>query len=410
MGFMSKLFSNRFGSKTQQPTGNYSSILPLGFLNNFNLKANAEENATYMACVRAHARHFSKVQLIPYKDKAPDKNKKDLATLLNLRPNPLMSGPQFWKTVAHDYFEGGVSLIYIEWDMTKACQIGGLWPLDVQDNQIQVEQIEGKVYLQFYIEGRKHCVKEEDLIVLRRDADSLANSWGKRDPAIKRSLDVIATTYDGLEKAIKASQFIRFLVQLPTNISNESLIKRQEEYAKVFFKGDGVAFINGGEKVTEVTSNGKWPLAPEIDSIKEDIYEYQGITPEMIKGKFKNEEWTAYYESVIEPLANEVAAELTYKLLSKGERDHGDYIKVCTDPLQIAPLNTKKGIAEVYIRMPVYVPNTVCELLGLPPIEGGDKPYQNLTYKDPNDPGEHTGSGKKPKSEDDDGEEDSDDE
>ena len=390
MGVITNWFSKVFGNKTQKPNG---AIIPLGWFDKYNESANKETNATYMSCVNANARHLSKVKFAHTLKGEHTENKKDLVRMLNLRPNRLQSASQFWKEVASSYWRDQLALIYIEWDFTKPSMIGGFWPIDI-DNVVQVSMVNGECYIDFSINGQKHYVKESQLIVLKRNADSVKGLFGKYSSPISKSLQAIQASYEGLAAAIKASQYIRFVIQAGAPVSDENMRKRQEEYAKRFLESnDGLIYVSGNEKLTEVNSNGKWPLAPELESVKNDIYEYMGCTPDICKGKFDSKNWVSYYETTIEPLVSEICEELTYKLFTTGEINAGNLIEGVTDPMTVASIPEKIQIASIYVKQPVYVPNVANKLLGLPPVKGGDDPYQNQTYKqsgksedDPDDP------------------------
>lgn len=379
MGVIANAWSKLFGKKTEKPSG---MMVPVGWLNTYNQKAEATANSTYMNCVNCNARNFSKAVYRVYKGKEPAE-RKVLERLLNLRPNPLMSGPAFWKQVGRNYWETGLSIIWIEYDFSQAMPIKGLWPISV-DSVVNVSLVNGEAYLEFSINGKKHYCKETGLIILKRNADELTGLFGKRSLPIAKSLEAIQSSYEGLAAAIKASQYIRFVIQSGSNVSDEVLKARQEEYAKRFFNStNGVIFTNGNEKLTEINSNGKWPLAPELESLKNDIYEFQGCTPEIVKGKFKSDVWNSYYETTIEPLCNEISSELTYKLFTLREIEVENVIRAITDPLQVASLSERKGIADTVVKLPLYKPNDVLRLLYMDEVDGGDEVYQNQTYKQP---------------------------
>ena len=388
MGAITNWFSKVFGARTQKPNG---MIIPMGWFNKYDENANKETNATYMSCVNANARHLSKVKFAHTLKGEPTENKKDLVRLLNLRPNKLQSAIQFWKEVGSSYWRDSIALIYIEWDFNKPSMIGGLWPIDI-DNVGQVSMVNGECYIDFTVNGQKHYVKESQLLVLKRNADNVKGLFGKYSSPISKSLQAIQASYDGLAAAIKASQYIRFVIQAGAPVSDENMKKRQEEYAKRFLESqDGLVYVSGNEKLTEISSNGKWPLAPELQTVKDDIYEFMGCTPEICKGKFDSKNWQSYYETTIEPVIEEISQELTFKLFTTGEINAGNLIEGLSDPLQVASFPERAQMASIVVKMPKYKPNTVLEILHLPKIEGGDELYQNQTYKkdgdkDENDP------------------------
>lgn len=385
MGILSSIWSRLRGEKQSDKPKN---IIPIGwFGNSFLTEADAEANATYMSAVNTHARHISKI--VPSLMQEVDdntfktvKNKKYLKYILQFKPNPIMNSPTLWKIVATDYFYGNLAICWLEWDYTNIYSpLKAIWPLNIDSNMVQVYKSKSsdQLIVSFTLNGHQYYVYEEDLLILRREVD-LNNLFEGKSKAIEQTLKTIDASYSGLEHAIKQSQFIRFIVKSATNISNDMITKRQKEYAERFYNGDGLIYIGGGDDLTEVNSNGKWPLAPELENLKNDIYEYQGITSDIIKGNFKEEQFQSYFEGTLEPFCRELSIELTTKILTKPDIDRGYQIIIKTSPLQTASLQTRIKIAEAMMGLPMVVPNNVLTLLYQAEIEGGEVPQASLNF------------------------------
>src|SRR5690606_18246363 len=89
------------------------------------------------------------------------------------------------------------------------------------------------------------------------------------------------------------------------------------------------------------------------------------------------DEWNSFYESVIEPVAMQLANEYTRKLFTRRERGHGNRIVFESISLQYASMNTKLGLERMVDRG-ALTPNEWRKILNLAPIEGGDKPVRRL--------------------------------
>lgn len=381
MGVIANLWKKWFGGKS---TGNQKFSTVSLFNPVFSSEVRAEMNATFISAVNAHARHLSKINLQVFRGEDAITSKKSLERILNLEPNPLMNAPAFWKAVARSYFLDNYIIMWLDWDYSNWKEpLRGIWPLDVSRNSLEVALDEsGRVVIKFNIGGQVNYAFEDDLVILQRE-NNIADLFKGRSKAIDESLNVIQTSYQGLDQAIKASQFIRFIVRAPSNISPDMVKARQEEFAKQMFEDNkGIVYVSGGDDLKEVTSNGKWPLSAELQSFKNDIYEYLGVTPDIVKGKYNEDEWQSYYESTLEPFITELAAELTRKLFTREEQNRGNHIRVVADPLQTASLKTRVGIAEVIVKLPMVVPNNVLALLYQKGYDGGEKPQASLNWVD----------------------------
>ncbi len=378
MGWLTNVWNAITGKKT---TVKPSKVNLVGFLDSLSGSSDVTLSSTYMSCVNCHARHFSKILPTHYFGKDISKSKHN-NYLLQLQPNDYQTAPTLWKSVAFNYFFGSVAILWLEFDYSNLAEpLKSIWSLDVDANQIRVFiSEEGKQYCSFSINGQVHYVAAEDLIILQREVD-LSSLFGGRSKAIDASIKALNTSYKGLEKAVEQSQLIRFLItgNAPANAAVKE--ERQKEYSEQLFKNqDGVAYVTGGDKIQEVTSNGKYPLSPELESLKKDIYEYQAVTSEIVQGKYNEDEFQAYWESTLEPLANELAVALTIKLFSRREISQGNVIHIQSDRVQTASLKTRLNMANLLRQLPIVVENDILALLYLKPVEGGDEPQVNLSF------------------------------
>lgn len=407
MGIIGDLFNRLRGRKNKSAEASKLSTLNV-FSPSFSAEVKAENNATFVSAVNAHARHLSKIQPKCYLNEAPAASRKYMDRIMGLSPNPVQNASQFWRSVVKSYYFNNIVMIYPVWDYSNYKEpLQELWPIDTYEHAVQVGTTPtGKVALKFMINGITHYELAENLIILQRETD-IAKMFSGRSPAIDTSLRVIQTSYEGLQQAVEMSQYIRFIIQSSTNLSDTVIEERQKKASKqIYGSKDGVIYLSGADQLKEVQSNGKWPLAPELSLPKNDIYEYLGITPEIIKGKFTEDEWQSYQESSIEPFVVELEQELTRKLFTKAEIERGNFVRVDIDPLQTASLNTRIKIANAMMNLSTVVPNDVLKLLYQPTFEGGDEPQVSLNWVKSKDQSKYqTGEEETPKEGDEDGQE-----
>ena len=376
MGWLANVWNAITGKKTTvKPQG----INLVGFMDSISGSSDVTLSSTYMSCVNCHARHFSKILPTHYLGKEISKRKLT-NYILQFQPNDYQNAPSLWKSVAFNYFFGSVAILWLEFDYSNLAEpLKSIWSLDVDANQIRVFiNDEGKQYVSFSINGKPHYVAAEDLIILQREVD-MSSLFGGRSKAIDASIRALNTSYKGLEKAVEQSQLIRFLITGNAPANQAVKEQRQQEYSEQLFK-DGIAYVTGGDKIQEVTSNGKYPLSPELESLKKDIYEYMAVTSKIVQGDYNEDEFQAYWESALEPLANELAIALTTKLFSRREISQGNAIHIQSDRIQTASLKTRLSMANLLRQLPIVVENDILNLLYLKPVEGGDEPQVNLSF------------------------------
>lgn len=396
MGLFGNIFNKLKGKKPENGGTPTSKIQALNvFSPNFSNEAKAEFNATFVAAVNAHANFISKIKPVVYLKDVPAENRAGLNKIISLKPNPLMNAAQFYKAIAKSYFQDNLVLIWPEFEINKLTgrrELKNLWPLDIDSVTTAVSN-DGRTVLEFTVGGKKYYEFIENLIVLQREYDISQLFKGKNE-ALKFTLKSIQTAYEGIEQAIKMSQYIRFIIRSTTLLNEEALKARQKEFAERLLGQDGVLYVSGSEDIKEVNSNGKWLPSAELAELKNDVYEYLGITRAIVQGDYSEDKWQAYYERSIEPLTVELGQEFTLKLFSEDEINRGNNIRVITNPLQTASLQTRIKIAEAYEKLPMVVPNVICQLLYLPEQEGGDKPQASLAWVQSDKKNEYQGVGK----------------
>ena len=384
MGIGAKIF-NIFHKK-RDPTSTMTKLISSALGDFININSQ-ENNITFLSAINAHARNFSKVEIKCFRNGELDNSRqsKNFNYLLNYKPNDIQVAADFLQCISDDYYQGNLCIIYVEHDYTNIhCPIKSLWVVDYMQESVQVRENNGRIIYQFRVDGKTVLAKDEDIILLARDV-SPAKLFGKRSKAIMQTLNVINTSYQGVEKAIKNASFIRFLLASPTVLTTDVKKERAEDFANSFLKvenASGIAYVDGATEITQINAPPKYSNAEEIKTFKDDIYEYLGITPKIIKGEYTEDEFQSYYEASIEPLLAKLSQKLTVKFYSQKEIMQGCVIQAIGNRLQTASLKTRVQIASAMLRLPVIKPNTILDLLYLSPLENGEKEYATLNYVD----------------------------
>ena len=381
MGLIAKFINKVMGNnKDLQTTKNLINLFSPYFSGIYD----PEVNSTFVATVNTHATHISKAKPIVYLNDSIASSKKYLNQILQLKPNSLMTAPTLWKTLGYSYFMNNMAIAWIEWDYSNFKEpVKAIWPLDFDKNSLdcRIDNV-GKLYIEFSLDGKRKIAESEDLIILTREVDPTSIPFGKRSKAIDTVLKVLQTSYEGVEQAIRTSAFIRFLVTSTTPLSDKQKEERAKYFADTYLGKDssGVVYVDQASQVTKVDSQARYANAAEMKEFKNDIFCYLNSNEKIVKAEFDESQWQSYYETSLEPFFIELEAELTSKLFSREEINRGNKVLIEANRLHSATLATRRSIAEAYMKLPVYKPNVVCDLLYLPKLENGDKEYATLNY------------------------------
>ena len=116
--------------------------------------------------------------------------------------------------------------------------------------------------------------------------------------------------------------------------------------------------------------------------IRDKIYSYLGISQKIVDSTYTENEFAAFYESVIEPTATALSLEFTRKLFNDREQAFGNQIVFESGRLQFSSNQTKVSLIKELLPLGILSVNQALEILNLAPIEGGDKRLQTLNVVD----------------------------
>jgi len=301
--------------------------------------------------------------------------------VLQIRPNPHMSTYDFlYKMVTALLIENN-AYAYPVWE---GAMLKAIWPIIAQ----QVEFIEdnvGQIGIRFtFANGDSQTLFYDEVIHLRRHFYK-NDLVGENNKAINNTLEAIHTTNEGLGQAVKTSASLRGILKYQ-GILKESDIKANrdrfvEEYLVVQNNG-GVAALDSKADYTELTSEPKMVDAKQMKELRDNVYRYFGINENIIMGNYDEDQWNAFYESTLEPLAVQMSLEFTSKLFTQGERGRGHEIVFEANRLQYASARTKIALVQQMIPMGLLTINEGREIFNLAPVEDGDKRLVSLNYID----------------------------
>lgn len=120
----------------------------------------------------------------------------------------------------------------------------------------------------------------------------------------------------------------------------------------------------------------------QIAAVKTKIYDYLGISEAIVNSSYTEDQWAAFYESTLEPLAVQLSLEFTRKLFNDREQAFGNSIIFESGRLQFSSNGTKVNLIKELIPYGLLTINQALEILNLPSIEGGDKRLQTLNVVD----------------------------
>ena len=194
--------------------------------------------------------------------------------------------------------------------------------------------------------------------------------------ALKEIMNTISVADQGIVKAIKNGSVIRWLLKFTNAMRPEDLKTNAEQFAENFLSmsssTNGVAATDAKAEAQQITPHDYVPNAAQNAGQIKRVYNFFNTNEKIVNSTYTEDEWIAYYESVIEPIAQQMANEFTRKLFTRKERAFGNRIIFESSNLTYASMSTKLNLVQ-FVDRGVMTPNEVRYYLQMAPIDGGDK-------------------------------------
>lgn len=340
----------------------------------------AYESDIYRAAVDAIARNAAKLKgthvVTMEQQRKPGDNY--LNRILQVRPNPYMTAYDLlYKLVTHYYLYNNAFAFLQKEDKGYLVAI---WPLRPQSMEFVTDPT-GNLYCSFlFTGGQKVTLPFSEVFIVRRFFNS-NDLLGDTNTAIIPTLDLAHTQSEGLENSIRANATIRGILKYNQVLSPEKLKAEKEAFINDYLTVTNTGGIAAIDSKAEYIPLELKPVAiddKQLQAVKLKIYEYLGISEKIVNSTYTEDEWAAFYESVIEPLAVQFSLELTDKIFTQREQAFGNSILFEANRLQFASNTTKTNILKELIPLGLFTINQALEILNLPAVEDGDRRLQTL--------------------------------
>jgi HK97 family phage portal protein len=375
-------FLDRFFRKTQDDVKTYSSFkLTNGWNPTFtSFGENAYASAQARACIHAIANNTAKLTAKHLVLGVEGLKKRDSKTqyLLDTRPNPIMSAFDFYYKMITQLMNKNNAFALIE---REPLNLSPTMVIPISYSSVEAIESDGEMFLKFITnDGKQLTLPYVDVIHLRRfyyDKDV----FGEDNAALMPTLELINTINDGMSNAVQSSASLRGLLKFTGIVKDSDRERERAAFVTNFLSSannGGIAAVDNKYEFQPIDSKPQLINKAQMDAVKWEVYSYFNVSDVIINSKWTEDEWNAFYEGVIEPLAIQMSQEFTNKIFRKTEIDKGNRIMFEANRLQYASNTTKISFTNTMITLGLATINEVREVWNMTPIEGGDKRLQTL--------------------------------
>lgn len=383
MAFWNQKNKMEGNAKKEQPTEKNRVAMVTTYGENFySWNGKLYESDIVRACIRPKAKAAGKLVGKHIRDdpkKGFKVNPEPYIRYILEEPNPYMTGQQFQEKMA-----------------TQLCLNNNAFALIIRDKNGYPEQIypipcigveavydkDGELFLRFtYKNGNTGTFAYSDIIHMRQDYSDREIFGSSPAGALAQLMECIGVIDQGVVKAVKNSGIIRWLLMFKSSMRPEDIKKQTDEFVENYLDIEsdtfGAAGVDAKADAKQIEPKDYVPNAAVTERITDRIYSMFNTNKKIVQSAWTEDEWTAYYEAEIEPLAIQFGDVYTVRLFSRRERECGNKIIFEASNLQCASLKTKLEFLAMVDRG-AMTPNEWRAVMNLAPVEGGDKPIRRL--------------------------------
>lgn len=345
---------------------------------------------TFRATVDAIASHGSKGQfqaVVINKEGRIEKivRNDQMARLLNIRPNDVMTGTEFKYRMIANLETKTTAIAYIKWNGTRP---EAIYPVDYTNYEFKA--VEGGGYaIEFTdYEGATRALPLECCIVMRKFYNDRIAS-GDGNAPIYKVLDMSKASDEGFIEFLSVSNKVRGIVkQKRAMLDPEDVKKGQDDFTSRFehaAKSGGVVAVDSMEDFTPLNIDAKSANAAQMQYINNRIYTYLRTSEKIVQNTYSEQEGMAWREGKIEPIWNLFAEAITAVYFTKHEIECGNKMIMTGAVMMGLSVNSIVQILTSTRETGELTTNERRELLGYPPVEGGDVRQVSLNYVNADD-------------------------
>jgi len=345
----------------------------------------AYSNDIFREAVDAIARNAGKLKgshVVNYAGERKESDDGRLNRLLQTRPNRYMSAYDFLYKLTTRLFLYNNAFAYLDRDERGILR--AIYPITATHVDILSDPT-GSLFCGFMLrDGRETVLPYDDVVHLRRFYNE-SEILGEDNSAIASGIELAQTQNEGIISGIKAGASIRGILSF-TQIMSPTKLKEEKDafIADYLDMGNEGGVIATDQKMSYQPIDHK-PVILDADQAKEiktKIYNYLGLTESIVNSSYTEDEYAAFYESTLEPIAIALSQEFTAKVFNEREQAFGNSIVFESGRLQFTSNKTKVSLIAQLAPYGLLTINQALEILNLPSVADGDKRLQALNMID----------------------------
>lgn len=314
---------------------------------------------------------FKHVKINPDNDDVTDM-KTGLNNCLTVEANIDQTYLQFIQDIVYSMFDEGVVAV-VPVDTTISPKVSG--GFDV--NSLRVgkvmrwfpKHVEVMLYNENTGQNENIMIEKKSVAIIENPLYAVVNGENSTLKRLIKKLNILDNTDD--------SGRLDVLISVPYGIKTETqrqmAEKRIKDIESQLASGrNGIAYIDGTEKATQLNRPVNSQLPEEIDKLTQQFYNQLGLTMNIFNGTASEIELRTYYSRTIDPIIEHIVAEFNRKFITKTARTQGQCISYYRDMFKTVPVEIIANLGDSFRRNSIASSNELRRLIGLRPSNDPD--------------------------------------
>ena len=295
------------------------------------------ESEIVRASIDARARHISKLKVETVGTANPS-----LQSKLALGPNEFHTWSQFLYRVSTILDVNNTAFIVPVFDDRMI--ITGVFP--VLPNSCSLIEYKGELWLKYkFSHGQTAAVEAKKCAILTKHQYQ-SDFFGDSNFPLKETMQLIHIQNQGIEEGVKNAATFRFMAQLNNFATDDDIKNEAERFRRTNLstesKSSGMLlFPNTYKDIKQIDVKPYTVDAAQMEQIKENVFNYFGVSEDVLENKAKPEDLEAFFDGAIEPFAIQFSEAMTKMLFSERERAQGSYLIANANRLQYMSMSSK---------------------------------------------------------------------
>ena len=325
------------------------------------------ESEIVRAAIDARARHISKLKV-----EVIGPANRSLQAKLRQGPNQWQTWSQFLYRTSTILDVNNTAFIVPVFD--ERMIITGIYP--VLPTSCSLVEYKGEVWLRYQFTNGQYAAVELRKCAILTKHQYHDDFFGDTNMALRETMQLIHIQNQGIEEGVKNAATFRFMAQLNNFASADDLAKERKRFtaANLSTESESGGFLLFPSTYKDIKQVDVKPYAIDAEQmaqIRENVFNYFGVSEDVLQNKAKAEDLEGFFDGAIEPFAMQFSEALTKMLFSERERAQGSYLIANANRLQYMSTAQKVQMAKELGDRGAILIDEIRDLFNYAPLPNG---------------------------------------